>query len=317
MPNIQPFSAPDSSMKMWPSLASFGNVLPMPGGQIFFYDCKGSTAQEPSNQKPDKKPTLVFIHGLGDEADTWRHIIPLLCEKGYRCIAPDLPGFGRSLWRRRNGVSCHANAALRLISECGVDGPVVLIGSSMGCGVAELAAFRRTDLVQAMIMLDGCFPIQGGVSKGMFLLGLPFIGRRWYRGFRANHEAAWKSLYAYYRDLDAMSDEDKKFLRERVIARVESDNQERGYFASLRSITAAFMFRRAYYSRKIKKFNGKLLLLWGEHDHVMPVEKAAPFRALRPDALLKTIAGAGHLPHQEKPAETAEAILSFLEGLNG
>ena len=320
MSNSLPFAAPDSTMKMWLSLASFGNVLPMPGGQIFFYDCKGSPAQEPSNQKSDEKPaaekpTLVFIHGLGDEADTWRHIMPLLCEKGYRCIAPDLPGFGRSQWRGRISVSCHANAVLRLMGECGIDRPAVLIGSSMGCGVAELAAFRRADLVQAVIMLDGCFPIQDSVGKGMLLLGLPFVGRRWYRGFRTNHEAAWKSLYAYYRDLDAMSGEDKNFLRERVIARVESGNQERGYFASLRSIIGAYLFGRESFSRKIKKFKGKLLLIWGEHDHVMPVEKTAPFSNLRPDALFKTIAGAGHLPHQEKPAETVEAILPFLEEL--
>ena len=303
-------------MKMWPPLASNGNVLPMPGGQLFFYDCKSPTTQEPANQKSaGLLPTLVFIHGLGDEADTWRHIMPLFCSHGYRCIAPDLPGFGRSQWRGGISVSCHAQAVIRLMVECGVDSPVVLIGSSMGCGVAELVAFRRPDIVQAMIFLDGCFPIHGGVSKGMILLGLPFIGKRWYQGFRSNHEAAWKSLYAYYRDLDTMSDEDKKFLRERVIARVESTNQERGYFASLRSINAAFMFGCAYFSRKIKKFKGKLLLLWGEHDRVMPVENTALFRELRPDALLETISGAGHLPHQENPAETVEAILPLLKSL--
>jgi pimeloyl-ACP methyl ester carboxylesterase len=287
----------------------------MPGGQLFFYDCKSPTSQEPAEQKPaGLLPALVFIHGLGDEADTWRHIIPLLCSQGYRCIVPDLPGFGRSQWRGRISVSRHANAVLRLMTECGVDSPVVLIGSSMGCGVAELVAFRRPDLVQAMIFLDGCFPINDSVSKEMILLGLlPFIGRRWYRSFRLNHEAAWKSLYAYYHDLDAMSDEDKKFLRERVIARVESTNQERGYFASLRSINAAFMFGRTYFTRKIKKFKGKIFLLWGEHDRVMPVENAAIFRELRPDALLKTISGAGHLPHQENPAETVEAILPLLK----
>jgi len=317
MPNIQPYNTPNSPMNPWSSLAPFANILPMSGGQLFFYDCKSSPSQEVANQESAaQKPTLVFIHGLGDEADTWRHILPLLCAKGYRCIAIDLPGFGRSLWRRRNSVSCQANAVLRLMSELGIE-RAVLVGSSMGCGVAELAASRRPDLMQALVFLDGCFPIDDSVSKGMLLLELPFVGRRWYRGFRANHEAAWKSLYAYYHDLDAMSDEDKKFLRERVIARVESDNQERGYFASLRSITAAFMFSRGSFSRKIKKFMGKLLFLWGEHDHVMPVEKAAPFRALRPDAALKIIAGAGHLPHQEKPAETVEALLPFLEELNG
>jgi pimeloyl-ACP methyl ester carboxylesterase len=49
----------------------------------------------------------------------------------------------------------------------------------------------------------------------------------------------------------------------------------------------------------------------------MPAERTAPFRDLRPDAVFKTIAGAGHLPHQEKPEETLEAILAFLMELNG
>jgi len=293
-------------MKIWDPLASYANVLPLQGNQLFYYDSKNQSSQ---------KPTLVFIHGLGDEADTWRHIIPLLSARGYRCIAPDLPGFGRSLWRGQNGVSCQANAVLRLLSELGIES-AVLIGSSMGCGVAELAAFRRPDLVQALVFIDGCFPIDGNISKGMLSLCLPFIGKKWYRAFRANHEAAWRTLYAYYHDLDAMSEEDKCFLRERVIARVESENQERGYFASLRSIIAAFMFRQAAFSRKIKKYKGKLLLLWGEHDRVMPLKEAALFRALRPDAALKIIAGAGHLPHQEKPVETVESLLPFLDNLN-
>ena len=300
MSNIQTF-------KLWPPLASCGKELSLPGGQLFFYDCKSPNEQ---------KFALIFIHGLGDEADTWWHIMPLLCEKGYRCIAPDLPGFGRSRWKRRISVKSHADAVIRMMSECGIGRRAVLIGSSMGCGVAELVAFKKPGLIQAIIMLDGCFPVQGSVSKGMILAALPFAGKRWYRAFRKNHEAAWKSLYPYYHNLDTMSGEDKTFLREKVIARVENDNQERGYFASLRSITAAFIFGRASFIRKIGKFGGKIFMLWGEHDHIMPVQKASPFREQRPDAVLKTIAGAGHLPHQEKPGQTAQEILSFLEELD-
>jgi len=62
----------------------------------------------------------------------------------------------------------------------------------------------------------------------------------------------------------------------------------------------------------MKTFPGKILLLWGEKDHVFPVKKAALFRNLRPDAEFTLIPGAGHLPHQEKPAETAAEILRFL-----
>jgi pimeloyl-ACP methyl ester carboxylesterase len=187
MPNIKPFGGVDSPMNLWPSLATNGNLLPLPGGELFFYDCKTSSGQN---------PPLVFIHGLGDEADTWRHILPRLCAKGYRCIAPDLLGFGRSLWRGRISVSRHAEAVIRLMTELSVERPAVLIGSSLGGGITELVAFKRPDMVQALILLDGCFPVSGGADMGMLLAGLPFFGRRWYRGFRSNHEAAWKSLYS-------------------------------------------------------------------------------------------------------------------------
>ncbi|MDR0315303.1 MAG: alpha/beta hydrolase [Treponema sp.] len=309
MSNIHIFSRADEPMKPWPSLVSSGKLLSLPGGELFFYDYTSAAGWA-------QKPLLVFIHGLGDEADTWRHILPRFQAAGFRCIALDLPGFGRSLWRGNISVRCHVDAVIRLITESGAaspEHPAVLIGSSMGCTIAELVAVKRSDLVRDLVLLDGCFPVSASVDKSLLMLCLPGIGRNWYRSFRTNHEAAWKSLYAYYHDLDAMSAEDKKFLRERVIARVESINQERGYFSSLRSMIALFMNSGAAFSRSIKQFAGKILLLWGEHDTVMPAEKSAVFCDLRPDAAFRTIAGAGHLPHQEKPAETADEILRFLE----
>ena len=294
----------------WPPLAVCGKKISLSGGSIFFYDCNSS-----SNQ------TLVFVHGLGDEADTWRRVIPLLSSRGYRCIAVDLPGFGRSEWHGRINVICHAKAVIKVMTECGIGNPdangvpstAVLIGSSMGGCIAEYAAFMRPDLTHALILIGGCFPAAKSLNPGLLFLGLPFIGRVWYKGFRKNHERAWKSLYSYYHDLDAMSDEDKTFLRSRVIARVESNNQERGYFASLRSVISFFLFKKVSMSKKVRMFNGKIFLVWGEHDRAMPVETTAVIRKLRPDAPLKTVAGAGHLPHQEKPAECVEVILSFLE----
>jgi len=276
----------------------------MRGGELFYYD----------NNAADK-PAIVLIHGLGDEADTWRHIFPLLSGAGYRVIAPDLPGFGRSNWKGRISVRGHCNAVIRLLAETGAANaqqPAALAGSSLGAGIAEMVACRRPDLVKALVLIDGCLPFRSRGS-GFFLLGMPVIGTSWYRSFRSNHEAAWKSLYPYYGDLDGMSAADKDFLRERVIARVESANQERGYFATLRSMNTFPFFGERALTRKIKTFPGKIAILWGEKDNVFPPKKAAIFRSLRPEASFTPIGGAGHLPHQEKPDAAASEIIRFLK----
>jgi len=283
----------------------------MSGGEVFFYD---SERDDPEKDTANK-PTIVLIHGLGDEADTWRHIFPLLTGAGYRVIAPDLPGFGRSNWKGRINMRRHCIAVMQsMIATGAVDAecPAALVGSSLGAGIAEMVASQRPDLVKALILIDGCLPFTRRRS-GLFLLGMPVIGTSWYRSFRSDHEAAWKSLYPYYGDLDGMSAADKDFLRERVIARVESANQERGYFATLRSMNTFPLFGERTLTREIKTFSGKIAILWGEKDRVFPPKRAAIFRGLRPDAGFTFINGAGHLPHQEKPDATAAEIIRFLK----
>jgi len=298
-------------MKCWPSLTPYAKSLPLSGGDLFYYDSDASEADSVTN-----KPAIVLIHGLGDEADTWRHVFSPLAAAGYRVIAPDLPGFGRSVWKGRINIRRHCEAILRLLTAAGIAGPenpAILAGSSLGAALCEMAACARPDLAKALIFIDGCFPIENKIDKGLLKLMLPSVGSKWYRSFRKNHQAAWESLYPYYADLDAMSGEDREFLRERVIARVESDNQERGYLSTMRSMNVFFIFNGRKISRGIKTYPGKIAILWGEKDRILPVEKAALFRGLRPDAKMTLIPGAGHLPHQEKYEETAAQMLRFLK----
>jgi len=307
-------------MNPWSSLAPFGKTLSMLGGDLFYYDSEGNndSARSDDSAKDDSsanKPTVILIHGLGDEADTWRYVFPLLAGAGYRVIAPDLPGFGRSVWKGRISARGHCNAVIRLMTETGAasaERPAALAGSSLGAGIAEMIACRRPDLVKALILIDGCIPVAGKAEKGGLLISLPIVGKKWYRSFRKNHEAAWKSLYPYYGDLDAMSGEDRDFLRERVIARVESPNQERGYLSTIRSMNNFFAFGGQAVAKEIKNYAGKIAVIWGEKDNVFPLKKADLFRSLRPDAELTIIPGAGHLPHQEKPEASAAEMLRLL-----
>jgi pimeloyl-ACP methyl ester carboxylesterase len=285
---------------------------------LFYYAAGGGPVREPGAGKP----LVVLVHGLGDEADSWRGLIPLLGER-CRVLAPDLPGFGRSAAPGSIGVKRHVRALVRLLEEegAGRENPAVLAGNSMGALIAEETAVSRPDLAKALILIDGCFPLAAKPDRGLLFLCLPFLGKRWYRRFRRDHDAAYRSLFPYYADFEAMGEAERRFLRERVIERVESASQERAYFASLRSMMRSSLASGRRYLEKLGLFlrgsagdaSKKLLMIWGEKDRITPQASAKLLREAFPEAAFTVIKGAGHLPHQEKPAETAAAILRFLD----
>ena len=309
-PSITPYTGA-SPMKPWPTLADKAFCLNFSSGQTLFYYDTAPANDDPPNG--GTTPVLVLIHGLGDEADSWRHLIPLLSTAGFRVLALDLPGFGRSVAPGRISLKNHTASVLRLLEAAKIkpETPVFLVGNSLGALVAETAAFKKPGLVKGLILLDGSIP--GGPARiGLLALAKLLFSRKWYRAYRANPEGAWLSLYAYYADLDSMTEADKVFLRERVIARVNSSSQERAFFATQRSLVWAFATGFHGYAQKIRSFKGKILLLWGEKDRIMPLSSAEPFKSLRKDIELRIVSGAGHLPQQEKPAETAKFIAEFV-----
>ena len=305
---IIPFKDSSHSMQPWPDLAFMGRRIHIQGERetLFFFDSgRGFSSLS-------RKGTIVLVHGLGDEADSWRRILPPLASAGLRVLAPDLPGFGRSAAPGRINLARHGEAVLRLLEAADVSParPAVLAGSSMGGAVIQEAARKRPDLVKALIFIDGGIPLKVGGRLALAVNALPIIGPRWYRAFRNDHERAYRSLFGFYQDLGGLPQRDRDFLRQRVIARVESPGQERAYFASLRSMIWALIIRKS----GLRRFPGPVLFIWGEKDALFPPASASPLRKQRPEAPFVMIAGAGHLPHQEKPGETAKAIVDFLWG---
>ena len=319
--SITPYKG-DSPMKPWPALAEKAFCLKdnsRPTETIFYYD----TAPQDSTSA---QPVFVLIHGLGDEADSWRHIIPLLSaadhSRSCRVIALDLPGFGRSAATGKVSLKSYAEVVLKLIAAvikphsgegAKTGSPAIfLAGSSMGALVAEEAALKMPELASGLILIGGSIP-GGPKNPGFFALAKLLLSKKWYRSYRKNQEGALASLYPYYADLDGMPPEDKDFLRQRVMARVESPTQEKAFFAVQRSLVRVYLTASSGFARKIKRYKGKILLIWGEQDRIIPLSSAEVFKALRKDIGLEIIPGAGHLPHQEKPDEIARLMAGFAE----
>jgi pimeloyl-ACP methyl ester carboxylesterase len=239
-------------------------------------------------------------------------------------LAPDLPGFGRSpaagkqSAAYRPSIKNYADTVLRLIravlrpssGEGEKAAPVYIAGNSLGAIIAEEAAFKAPDLVCGLVLIGGSIP--GGPKRpGPIALMKLLFSRKWYRAYRKNPENLWNSLQPYYADLDGLPVADKDFLRQRVMARVESPAQEKAFFAAQRSAIRAYLTASACYAWKIRRYKGKIALIWGEEDRIIPSSSAKVFTSLRADIDLKVIPGAGHLPQQEKPEELANLMEDF------
>jgi pimeloyl-ACP methyl ester carboxylesterase len=307
---------PGPAMLPWPGLAPFSRRLASArGGETFFFDSNAEGGAISGSGSEHR--TFVLIHGLGDEADSWRHLLPLLAKEA-RVLAPDLPGFGRSVPRGRVTLARCAEALLELL-EAEVIGRAVLVGSSLGAVVAQLAAARQGSRrasghtkgrIAALALVDGGLPGLEA-APGAWRSILPILGERGYAYLSTRPELAYSTLAPYYAELESLSDEDRGFLRERVAARVRSGTQKRAYFSLFRSLALWAGLRSAFFARSLAAFPGPVLVAWGSKDRIALPGSADALIRIAPRAAKVLIEGSGHLPQQERPQALAEALLAW------
>jgi pimeloyl-ACP methyl ester carboxylesterase len=65
--------------------------------------------------------------------------------------------------------------------------------------------------------------------------------------------------------------------------------------------------------KRIHRITAPTLLVWGEHDRLVPRAYAKEFAGRLRDSRLEVVAGAGHAPHLEQPEATARVVQAFLK----
>ena len=133
----------------------------------------------PHESGPAEAPAIVFLHGVGNTGAMWRTHMASLPE--YHCLAPDLPGFGRSQgepWRTRAAT---AGLVASLIESRALAGRAHVVGLSLGASVAFELLRRRPELVDRVI-IDGCAAIPTAAAlpmkAGVAVLS-PFLRWAW------------------------------------------------------------------------------------------------------------------------------------------
>lgn len=114
----------------------------------------------------DDSPIIVALHGWLDNAASFDRLAPFITRSGFRLLALDLPGHGRSDWLADGGdyYIWEATAAVvEVLQQLG--SPVHFLGHSMGAATALICAASFPEQVLSVIALDAIGPLSTPSSE--------------------------------------------------------------------------------------------------------------------------------------------------------
>jgi pimeloyl-ACP methyl ester carboxylesterase len=260
----------------------------------------------------------VLVHGLGGSSTNWTDTMGLLRDR-LDCHAPDLPGFGRSPVPadRDYGLEAHAAAVVDLIGSV-ADGPVHLLGNSLGGTVAVVAAARRPDLVRTLTLVSPALPVRRPRLSNVHLplASVPGLGRRLAAGLaRLPVERRVRMAIALcFADPSRVPPDRFEAAVAEATRRAGLPHSDDAMLASLRRLLLAYL-RRGDGSlwATAGRVTAPTLLVYGQRDRL--VAPATGTRAARtfPRARLVLLPDSGHVSQMEHPEVVAREVRRLLD----
>ncbi len=242
------------------------------------------------------QPDIVLIHGFANSLQTFRSLGPALADD-YHVIALDVPGFGLSDKPDDHDYSnsSQASVIVAFIEALGLE-QVVIGGHSMG-GTLSLHVAEQSPRVVGMILLN----------PGIITTGVPAITE--YQMFPmhrlsartfADREFRGRFIKTSFVKPDIITDE----ALDDLMLGAKTDDYYTGTTQLMKFYEAGNEVEMAANVRV------PTLIVWGVEDKNKLPDEGQQLQALIPGSRLALIAAAGHYVHEEKPAESAAAIIA-------
>jgi pimeloyl-ACP methyl ester carboxylesterase len=256
-------------------------------------------------------PALLLVHGLFEDALTWRKLIPRLA-RTHTVIAPDLFGHGES--DAPTGIDYspagHAGTLRDLLDVLGHD-HVTVVGHSLGGGIAISFAYNYPERLHriALISSGGLGLEVHPVLRTLSLPGASTILRLLTTApaLRLLASAARLALATRARGPARII-----WAAQLTLASVGDRARRAAKITTLRAVIG----RRGQRVNALDRFYllraVPTLLIWGTHDRMIPSHHACAALATHPSAKLVLVDGAGHLPHRTRAKFVIERLTAFV-----
>jgi haloalkane dehalogenase len=250
-------------------------------------------------------PPVLFMHGEPTWSFLWRNVIPPVREAGFRCIAPDMVGFGRSDKPTDVGwysYERHVALAATLLEDLDLRGATIVV-HDWGGPIGLHLAVDHAERIDRIVILD----------TGLFT-GTQHMTDAWlaFRDFTASTE-----------DLPVgflVRGGCKNDPGEEVIAAYEAPFPDAASKAGARAFPALIPFepdapgaadgRRVLHA--LRDDRRPTLMLWGDSDPVLPLSVGESFATAIGRDTPHTIADAGHFLQEDKGPEIGRLIADWL-----
>ena len=237
---------------------------------------------------------IVLIHGLGASAERWEFVIPEF-SKHYRVVVPDLIGFGHS---DKPLVDYTTEFFTDFISSFLNKLKIKkkkMIGSSLGGQITVDYASQNLDSVENLVLVS---------PSGIMKHSTPALDAYVMAALYPDSEGAKNA----FQMMAGPRQQVKQRIIEDFVERMKLPNAKMAFMSTLLGLKSAEVI-----TKSLMKITIPSLIIWGEHDPVIPIKYADEFVSSIQDCRFYMMDNCGHTPYVDDPSGFTKLVCDFID----
>ncbi|MBB5062477.1 alpha/beta hydrolase [Granulicella mallensis] len=245
--------------------------------------------------------TMMFAHGYGCDQNMWRGVVPSF-ENDHKIVLFDYVGsgdsdpaaFNRTRYSTLNG---YAADVIEIIDELSL-GPVIFVGHSVSSMIGALAAIKRPELFESIVMIG---PSPSYINDGEYVGGFERADIEDLLEMLDNNHSGWSAMMA---PIIMGNPEHPEFAQELEQSFCKTDPIHAQHFARVTFLSDN--------RSDLNKLRTKTLILQCDKDAIAPAIVGEYVHQCLPGSQFVMLEATGHCPHLSSPGSVTKAIQEFL-----